>query len=256
GITPVISSNWEIWMNFLADKLTVAGLTVYFGGFYLITNQTATFLSDPFDGIMGFSPSLGGLFEDVDVPAIFGMLFTPKNEGGAELTMGGVDTTKFTGTLLYSPGLSNSDWEISSLGIYVNGEMKSSASNRLPLLLQGTSTMLFTEATALAIYSLISPDIVAHAAEPGTYGIACDRIPVLPAIIDIAFAGIAGQGPFNLTIPSSALSSGPFKSNPALCQMLINVSEGFNLVGLSLLKYYYSVWHVDEKRMGFAPNGF
>jgi hypothetical protein len=107
-----------------------------------------------------------------------------------------------------------------------------------------------------AIYSIISPDIAPNVDEPGTYGIACDLIPTLPAVIDITFAGISGQGAFNLTIPSSELSSGPFRNKPELCQTLINVSEGFNLVGLSLLKHYYSVWDIDNQRMGFAPNGF
>lgn len=54
------------------------------------------------------------------------------------------------------------------------------------------------------MYALISPDIVPHTAEPGTYGIACDRIASLPAVIDIGFTSQNGT-PFNLTIPSSEL---------------------------------------------------
>ncbi|KAJ7491018.1 acid protease [Mycena latifolia] len=257
GVDPVNGSNWQMSLHFVADSLTVAGLTVPFGGFYLITNQTPTFLPDPFDGIMGLSPGAGDLFTSAGYAAMFGMFFTPHSEGGAgELTLGGVDSTKFSDPILYSP-LVNGDWQLSSLGIFVNGEMASSLNKTVPLIFDsGTSNMLFTEPIALAIYSMISPDIVANPAEPGTYGIACDRIISLPAVIDITFAGIAGQGAFNLTIPSSELSSGPFESNPELCQMLINVSEGFNLVGLSLLKHYYSVWDIDGMRIGFAPTSF
>ena len=107
---------------------------------------------------------------------------------------------------------------------------------------------------AQAVYALISPDIQPFAAEPGTFGIACDRIPGLPAVITFTFTDIAGL-PFNLTIPSSELSSGPFRSNTTLCQTLINVSEGLTLVGASVLKHYYSVWDVGGQRMGFAKNG-
>ena len=103
---------------------------------------------------------------------------------------------------------------------------------------------------------MISPYILPNDAVPGTFGIACALIPTLPAVITITFAGIPGQEAFNLTIPSSELSSGPFRSDPELCQTLINVSDGFNIVGLSLLKHYYSVWDVDGLKMGFAPNGF
>lgn len=105
-----------------------------------------------------------------------------------------------------------------------------------------------------AIYALISPDIKPNPAEPGTYGISCNLIPTLPAVIDITFTSQT-EVPFNLTIPSSELSVGPFANNASLCQTLINAFDGLDLVGGSLLKHYYSVWDIGGKRMGFAPTG-
>jgi len=258
GVDPVVGNNYELWMSFVADVLTIADMNVPFGGFFLITNQTSGFQPDPFDGILGLGPSNGDLFDAGGYPEIFGMLFVPESEGGAgELTLGGVDTTKFTGPLLYSPQVGDGNWAIGSQGIFVNGQTASGLQNNVTLIFDsGTSNMLFVKSIAETIYSMISPDIVANPDEPGTYGIACDLIPTLPAVIDITFAGISGQGVFNLTIPSSELSSGPFTNKPELCQTLINVSEGFNLVGLSLLKHYYSVWDIANQRLGFAPNGF
>ncbi|KAF7336875.1 Acid protease [Mycena venus] len=258
GVDPVVGNNWELWLSFVADILHVADMTIPFGGFFLITNQTSTFAPDPMDGIMGLGPDASDLFETGGYPAIFGMLFVPETEGGAgELTLGGVDTTKFDGPLLFSPQQGSGNWALSSRGIFVNGQTASGLQKNLTLIFDsGTSNMLFTKAIAETIYGMISPDIVANPDEPGTYGIACDLIPTLPAVIDITFAGVSGQNAFNLTIPSSELSSGPFRNKPELCQTLINVSEGFNLVGLSLLKHYYSVWDIDNQRMGFAPNGF
>ncbi|KAL4255016.1 Aspartic peptidase domain superfamily protein [Abortiporus biennis] len=107
---------------------------------------------------------------------------------------------------------------------------------------------------AEAVYAMISPDITPNSAEPGTYGIPCSRVSTLPATIDITFTSQQGT-PFNLTIPSSELSLGPFKSNSSLCQTLINVNE-YTLIGGSLLKHYYSVWDIGGQRIGFAPNGF
>ncbi|KAJ7505841.1 acid protease [Mycena galericulata] len=259
GVDPVDGDNWELWLEFVADVLSIGpDFNVPLGGFFLITNQTSTFSPDPFDGILGLSPDGGSLFDSAGYPEIFGMLFTHEDAGGAELTLGGVDTTKFTQPLVYSP-IVDDGWQLSSQAIHVNGKSASSLVFNQSLTIifdSGTSNILFTEDIALAIYKLISPDIVANKDEPGTFGIPCHRIPTLPAVIDITFAGIAGQPAFNLTIPSSELSSGPFKSKPEVCQTLINVSEGFNLVGLSLLKHYYSAWDIAGARIGFSPNGF
>lgn len=104
------------------------------------------------------------------------------------------------------------------------------------------------------MYALISPNIKPFAAEPGAYGLPCSQIGGLPATIDITFTSSAGT-PFNLTIPNSELNVGPFASNTSICQTLINAFDGLELVGGSVLKHYYSVWDIANRRMGFAPNG-
>lgn len=101
---------------------------------------------------------------------------------------------------------------------------------------------------------MISPDIKANNKEPGTYGIACNKISSLPAKIDIEFPSITGI-PFNLSIPSNELNVGPFAHDPSMCQTLINAYDGLNVVGGSLLKHYYSVWDISRQRIGFADNG-
>ena len=85
----------------------------------------------------------------------------------------------------------------------------------------------------------------------GAYGIACDKISSLPAQIDFHFTSQSGHS-FNLTVPSSELNVGPFRSDPDLCQTLINAAT-LDVVGGSLLKHYYSAWDVDGTRIGFAP---
>ena len=92
---------------------------------------------------------------------------------------------------------------------------------------------------------------------PGTYGIACDRIASLPADIDLAFTSQNGTA-FNLTIPSSELSVGPFSGNSSICQTLINaleldLEEG-EIVGGSLMKHYYTIFDIGAQRIGFAPS--
>ena len=194
----------------------------------------------------------------IRLTALFGMFFTHENEGGAELTLGGVDTTKFTGDLIYADNDDDGSgtWQLDSTAIYVNGQTTSTLNQGRTIIFDsGTSNVLFTQSTANAIHTLISPGITANKNEPGTYGIACSTIPTLAAVIDIEFTASDGSS-FNLTIPSSELSVGPFASNSSECQTLINVSEGYTLVGASVLKHYYSAWDVGNQRMGFAATGF
>jgi Eukaryotic aspartyl protease len=99
---------------------------------------------------------------------------------------------------------------------------------------------------------MISPDIKPFPKEPGAYGISCHLISSLPARIDISFVSQQGV-PFNLTIPSSEFNLGPFPDDSSTCQTLINAVEGFEVLGGSMLKQYYSIWDVGSQRLGFAP---
>jgi hypothetical protein len=102
---------------------------------------------------------------------------------------------------------------------------------------------------------MISPDIKPNPTTPGTYGIACSKLASFPAVIDFTFTDAATNKPFNLTLPSSELSLGPFKHDPSLCQTVFN-SFAFTfpaVIGGSLLKHYYSVWHSGNDSLGFAP---
>ncbi|KAF7376309.1 Pepsin A [Mycena sanguinolenta] len=239
------------------DTVSVGGLIAPNTSLFLITDQTPKFDIDPFSGIQGMSARAQGFFASVvsqGLPSLFSLFLTPLAVGNAELTVGGIDTTKFTTPMTFAslPAGTGATWTLNSPQIFVNGKTTSVLkASRNVIFDSGTSNVLFPTATANAIYALISPDIVPHAAEPGTYGIACDLIDTLPASISIEFTSQSGT-PFNLTIPSSELSVGPFSDNPAICQTLINAFDNLSLVGGSLLKHYYSVWDVGNQRMGFA----
>jgi hypothetical protein len=53
GVTPVINNNCVLTVREAEDTVSVAGLTVQRVQMGLITNQTASFAPDPFDGILG-----------------------------------------------------------------------------------------------------------------------------------------------------------------------------------------------------------
>ncbi|KAG9100498.1 hypothetical protein FRC07_010410, partial [Ceratobasidium sp. 392] len=108
----------------------------------------------------------------------------------------------------------------------------------------------FPKKTTEALYALISPKIKAFG-NKGAYGLPCSEVASVKARIDLTFKDQSGK-PVVLSIPPEELSVGPFKSNPKICQTLINAGFDQNFVGGSLLKHYYSIWDQGNARMGFA----
>ncbi|KAJ7079111.1 acid protease [Mycena belliarum] len=257
GVDPVVGANYRLTLRSGRDTVGIGGLSAPATSLFLITNQTAKFGIDPFSGIQGMGARAQGLFASLvsqGLPSLFSLYLTPKAVGNAEMTVGGIDSTKFAGNLTFASvaNANSNTWSLTSPQLFVNGKTTTVLkASRNVIFDSGTSNILFPTATANAMYALISADIAPHAAEPGAYGIACDKIGSLPAVIDIGFTSQNGVA-FNLTIPSSELNVGPFADNPAICQTLINAFDGLSLVGGSVLKHYYSVWDVGGHRMGFA----
>ncbi|KIP06419.1 hypothetical protein PHLGIDRAFT_460435 [Phlebiopsis gigantea 11061_1 CR5-6] len=260
GVDPVIGDNWQLTLRSAKDTVSVGGVSVPNVSLFLITNQTPTFAADPFSGIQGMSSVASGLFAGLEakgLPTLFSLLLTPEADGGAELTLGGTDSSKFTGSLTFASltDPSSGFWQLDSPGITVNGKSNTALKQTRTFIFDsGTSNIVLPQDDTEAIYALISPNIQPFADEPGTYGIPCSEVASLPAAIAIAFTAQSGAQ-FALTIPSSELSVGPFRSEPSLCQTLINAADVGSIIGASLLKHYYSVWDLGNKRLGFAPNG-
>jgi hypothetical protein len=262
-----------------------------------------SFGPDPFDGVLGLGldGETGGFYKtliDQGLPSsstpytgeimhtnmgteLFSFFLTHNNIPQAELTLGGIDDTKFSGNLTYTNAIFPGVWQLNSTGIFVNGKTNAILSPKKtlqPVISTGLANFDFPKSLAevgyyvvdndanptddrgiQAVYALISPDIKPFAAELGAYGIECSKIAGLQAVIDIGFKDQSGK-PFNLTIPSSELSVGPFASNKSICQTFINAENNFDVepdvpvLGGSLLKHYYSVWDSESGngRIGFA----
>ncbi|OCH90671.1 acid protease [Obba rivulosa] len=262
GVDPVLSpEEYELTLLNGTDTLTIGGHTLPNQQIFTIINETEKFLTDPYSGIQGMSASLEGFFGalvEQGLPALFSFFITPKAVGNAELTIGGIDESKFQGPLTYAklPRDAEGSWELASPKITVNGKTNHILTQEREVIFDsGTSNVLFDTNTTEAIYAMISPNIKPFAAEPGAYGIPCSEIEGLDATISVTFTSTSGQ-PFDLTIPSSELNVGPFTSNTSVCQTLVNAFDGLSLVGGSLFKHYYTVWDVGNQQMGFAPNGF
>ncbi|KAH8809448.1 aspartic peptidase domain-containing protein [Xylogone sp. PMI_703] len=256
--TGVQSSDMETVEGIIVqDAISVAGLTVDNFQFGLIQNQSAGFANDPFDGIMGMAFSgdltvgtntfLGALNSTGQVDqALYGLYLTPESIGNAEISIGGVDASKYTSDIYYFPVNSTTGlFTIKFDSVYVN-KQNTNITSAPAIIDSGTANIVApTNQTAQAIYSLISPDIK-PVDNMGTYGIPCTKLDQLNSIISFI---IGGQ---NYTIPSQELSVGPIPGQPDICQTLISAGGGFWIIGASLLKYYYSVWDIGNVQFGLA----
>ncbi|KAG7446309.1 acid protease [Guyanagaster necrorhizus] len=258
GVDPVVGANYILTLRSGTDTMAVGGFVVPNVDLFLITNQTPAFDIDPFSGIQGMGAQASGLFAVLVEQGVLCLTFQQPFRN-AELTLGGIDETKFQGDLIFAslPTPPSGVWQLPLPGVAVNGATTALLNTSRSIFLDsGSSNALFSTDTAelqshalLAIYAPILPDIAPHPLELGAYGIACDRISSLVAVISLGFTGQDGHL-FNLTIPSSELNVGPFADDPTVCQTLISALDGLELVGGRLLKHYYNIWDIGAQRMG------
>jgi hypothetical protein len=260
--TGVQASDYENVTGIVArDTLSVAGLSASDYQFGLITDQTAGFGYDPFDGIVGMAFSgalsigtstfLEALNRTGEVDsALYGLSLAPETVGGAEITLGDIDECKLAGDVNYVPVNSSFGlFQISFDDVYVSGQ-QASIPGQATFMDSGTANLVAPDASsAEAIYSLISSDIKAFDSV-GTYAIPCSKLASLDAPIVFAIGGK------NYTVPGKELSVGPLASNPDMCQTLITAGGGWWILGASLLKYYYSVWDVGNESFGLAETAY
>ncbi|GAB1526988.1 hypothetical protein RhiTH_010163 [Rhizoctonia solani] len=217
GVDP---SDYEsLTLSAVRDIVAIAGLSAAKTDFYLITKQSSGFDADPFDGIFGMGYSADGtVFQNLvnqGLPAVFGMWLTPKSVGGAELTLGGIDNSKFSGPVTYIPvdPATQGFWQLVSSQYAVNGKTSAALKKTTHVIFDsGTSNIVFPKAVTEALYALISPEIKPVGSK-GAYGIACSKISSLTAKLDFTFTTTAGKA-FNLTIPPQELNVGPICQQP------------------------------------------
>ncbi|KAI0729009.1 aspartic peptidase domain-containing protein, partial [Irpex lacteus] len=263
GIDPVQGSNWSLQVRNSSDTVAVGGVSVPDVEFYLIVNQTKEWAADPNSGIQGLGAKARGLFAGLEaqgLPSLFSFYLTPESVGDAELTLGGIDHSKFKGDLTYvstvpTPYPEYPFWQLKNLGFSVNNKSTSAPSKeRIFVFDSGTSNVVLPKEDAEAIYAQISPHIKPYTPISGTYALPCSLLPSLTSEIQFFFRAQNGRT-LPLVVPTSELSLGPFPGDEGMCQTVINAMEENWILGASLLKHYYSVWDVGGERMGFAENG-
>lgn len=205
---------------------------------------------------------------------IFGIYTPPGQVNGGELTVGGVDESKFDGELIWLDldplSVDHDSWAMDVQTIFINGEQFLVTSNdsiskqpyprSLAVLDTGTSFIMTPDyETARDIYAQISPKIY-QIDSVGTWGALCSDMEEITPDLTFLF-GYDGTTQLNVTIPGDLFNLGPYPGEDGVCQAVINNYQtaqlnddgrGIWIVGSPLLKNYYTAWDGLDLRTGFA----
>lgn len=242
-----------------ADDVTVAGLKVTDFTFAEVTDASglgAAYSLGKFDGILGMgwpSISVGKLptwfqtmqKQGVVDKGVFQFYFPNSNGAMGELTLGGTDSSKYTGSLNYTPLSHETYWEFVLDGMTISGDSVTSSKNAI--LDTGTSLLAGPTAEVKAIAQKVG-------AKPfflnkNEYTVDCSAVSSLPDI-DVKFGGqtytlkgedyiISDEGViclFGMTGIDVPPPMGPLW-----------------ILGDVFMRKYTAVFDVDNKQVGVAP---
>jgi cathepsin D len=237
-----------------SDTVKIANLSLDLG-FGLANNASKDFVDYPMDGILGLgrsNSSVTGPSTAMEAIAQANLLASniigislQRNEDGAkdgEVTFGGVDTTKFQGSIAYTGVSTTTDrWEIPLddavvAGTHLNFTGKSA------IIDTGTSYIFLPPADAKAIHALI-PEATQADSE---FFIPCSTNLTLQFI----FSGVAYSVSPKDYVGTSSDGTG------TTCYSNIVGTQTFGsddwLLGDVFMKNVYSVFDFDQNRIGFA----
>lgn len=274
----------------MADTVTIDGQSVEKQTFLLCDDFLPSLGEDPLgpgiDGIFGLAPPGYSMFahlynqtfkttfwslvsqESVPEP-VFGFYLNTGSEGGhGELTLGGIDTSKFSGELVKVPFNQTvislvGEWYIDQPSFFVNGKsvVNSASGESFPpgvtLLDTGTAYIQTPNyQTAKDIYAAISPEIK-QLDKLGVWGAPCDVMEKLDP--ELTFTVGTGDQTVNMTLPKGAFNLGANEKYDGYCQGVILNSEteadpraSLWVLGGPLLKGYYTSWDGKNLELGVA----
>jgi hypothetical protein len=231
------------------DTISFAGmkLTMTLG----IANQTSNdFNNYPMDGILGLSQMqtdgqpnfIQTLVASNSLKSnVFGMSLNRNSDGPntGEINFGAPDTSKFSGSLSYTPVSTNAeaDWAIPMDNIGL-GDKQSTVSGRLGYIDTGTSYIFAPQEDAEAFHALIPGSSVGK--DGATYTVPCsttDPITITFSGVTYSIASEDWVGPSRNGVCTSNIYGMP-------------VVEGGWLLGDTFLKNVYVLFDIDENRVG------
>jgi len=243
------------------DSLSFAGLNLTDHVFGVTTAESTEFSSDrvPFDGLMGLAQSIlsdqatstpiealktAGAVKVAQTGYALGRVADETNIG--QITFGGVDKSKFTGSLTLIDNVSQTGfWEGDMDAVSVDGKSVN-LTGRSAILDTGTTLLIVPEADAAAIHAAIPG---AQSNGQGSFALPCTT----NATVGLTFGGKT------FTIDPRDLAFFPLDENDLTGECTSGISSGNIggarqwLIGDVFLKSVYLSTNVDTNQIGLAP---
>lgn len=240
---------------------TIATDTLSFSGFSspqhfgLANDIDSSFSSFPIDGIMGLPPmdkspdTFPGIINTLHQQALISTRVFGINLGrGADsedqgsFTIGGLDESKFTGNITYTPALNNSQfWELPVANTYIDGSKVDFGGSRTALIDTGTTLLIMSPADALKVHSFMA----GSQTDGSNFVIPCNT--TLP--LSFEFSGR------QWAVSPADYVGGSYNQQSGLCISNIQGIQFDNnrwIFGDVFLKNVYSVYDMESLQVGFA----
>jgi cathepsin D len=241
-----------------SDDVQIGGATINKFAFGEVTHEDAgTFGQAPFDGILGMGPAKAAV-DHVPMPMdqlvaqgkiqhnVFAFYLASGEKAGSTLTLGGTDSSFYTGDFSYVPVAKAAAllpyWLISASDIKVGGKSTGSCS-----FLLGCEMVVDTGTSLLAGPPKAVNKLIAQV---GNVTEDCSNVKSLPTL-SFNFAG----HDFELEPDFYVIRIKDPASGKDQCQLGIqgiNAGVPIWILGDPFLRKYYTVWDKDQNRVGFA----
>ncbi|KAG0149182.1 hypothetical protein CROQUDRAFT_654008 [Cronartium quercuum f. sp. fusiforme G11] len=237
-----------------ADKVELAGINVNRQFFASATVLSSSLGKAPTDGILGLAyPTISHLHAPSIVINAFKQRLLPKNlfafnlgSMGGELYLGGVDSSKFSGSIETHPVTRKAYWQLGSAKVYMNEQRVGDQSIFETIIDSGTTIMYGPTSAVQDLYARINGSL--YDEDQGLWKYPCEITP------KISFSWDDGK---HWEVNPERFSLGTTTEDPDSCigavsSQSLGLHKDTWLLGDSFMTCVYSVFDFGENTVGFA----
>ncbi|XP_028587866.1 gastricsin-like [Podarcis muralis] len=242
------------------DTVTIQGISITNQEFGLSETEPGTnFVYAQFDGILGLAyPAISsggattvmqGMLQQnlLDAP-VFGFYLSGQegNQGG-ELALGGVDSSLYSGQIVWTPVTQEAYWQIAIESFYIGNQISNWCSQGCQAIVD-TGTSLLT--APQQVFGELMQYIGAEQDSNGEYVVSCSNIQSMPTI-----TFVIGGSSFPLSPSAYVLQNNSGYCSIGIMPTYLPSQNGQPLwiLGDVFLRSYYSVYDLGNNQVGFAP---
>ncbi|XP_077190641.1 gastricsin-like [Paroedura picta] len=242
------------------DTVAIQGISITNQQFGLSETEPGTnFVYAQFDGILGLAyPAISaggattvvqGLMQEnlLSAPVFsFYLSGQESSQNGGELVLGGVDTSLYSGEIVWTPVTQEAYWQIGIQSFYIGNQISDWCSQGCQAIVD-TGTSLLT--APQQVFGELMQYIGAQQDSNGQYVVSCSNIQSMPTITFV----ISGNS-FPLSPSAYILENSDGYCSVGIMPTYLPSQNGQPLwiLGDVFLRSYYSVYDVGNNQVGFA----